>query len=120
MRRWMWHWIRCTARLSDIRVSGNAACGGRFAESELELEAVEPVPIEPMDEEEEKVAIVRRKQVSLIPMSEDEAIDQMELLGHNFFIFYNAETAKIGVLYRREDGNYGVLEPEVAITFERC
>jgi putative sigma-54 modulation protein len=37
----------------------------------------------------------------------------MELLGHSFFIFYNAETAKIGVLYRREDGNYGVLEPEV-------
>jgi putative sigma-54 modulation protein len=66
-----------------------------------------------LDEEEEKVSIVRRKQVSLIPMSEDEAIDQMELLGHNFFIFYNAETAKIGVLYRREDGNYGVLEPDV-------
>jgi putative sigma-54 modulation protein len=87
---------------------------GRYAESEVELEAVEPVPIEPLDEEDEKVAIVRRKQVSLIPMSEDEAIDQMELLGHNFFIFYNAETAKIGVLYRREDGNYGVLEPDVA------
>jgi putative sigma-54 modulation protein len=87
--------------------------GGKYAESELELEAVEPVPIEPLDEEDEKVAIVRRKQVSLIPMSEDEAIDQMELLGHNFFIFYNAETAKIGVLYRREDGNYGVLEPDV-------
>jgi putative sigma-54 modulation protein len=88
--------------------------GGKYAESEVELEAVEPVPIEPLDEEDEKVAIVRRKQVSLIPMSEDEAIDQMELLGHNFFIFYNAETAKIGVLYRREDGNYGVLEPDVA------
>jgi putative sigma-54 modulation protein len=88
--------------------------GGRFAESELEITAVEPVPIELLEEEEEKVTIVRRKQVSLIPMSEDEAIDQMELLGHSFFIFYNAETARIGVLYRREDGNYGVLEPEVA------
>jgi putative sigma-54 modulation protein len=87
--------------------------GGRFAEPEIELESVEPVPIELVEEEEEKVAIVRRKQVSLIPMSEDEAIDQMELLGHNFFIFFNAETAKIGVLYRREDGNYGVLEPDV-------
>jgi putative sigma-54 modulation protein len=87
--------------------------GGRFVEVEAELEAVEPVPIDALEEEEEKVAIVRRKQVSLIPMSEDEAIDQMELLGHNFFIFYNVETAKIGVLYRREDGNYGVLEPEV-------
>jgi len=55
---------------------------------------------------------VRRKSVTLVPMSEDEAIDQMELLGHSFFIFYNADTAKIGVLYRREDGNYGVLEPQ--------
>ena len=63
--------------------------------------------------EEEKLAIVRRKQVSLVPMSEEEANDQMELLGHSFFIFYNAESAKIGVLYRREDGNYGVLEPEL-------
>jgi putative sigma-54 modulation protein len=88
--------------------------GGRFAESELEITAVEPVPIDLLEEEEDKVAIVRRKQVSLIPMSEDEAIDQMELLGHSFFIFYNAETARIGVLYRREDGNYGVLEPDVA------
>jgi putative sigma-54 modulation protein len=87
--------------------------GERFVGVEAELEAVEPVPVEVMDEEE-KMAIVRRKQVMLAPMNEDEAIDQMELLGHNFFIFYNVETARIGVLYRREDGNYGVLEPEVA------
>jgi putative sigma-54 modulation protein len=87
--------------------------GGRFPEVEAELAAMEPVPLEEPVEEEEKVAIVRRKTVALAPMSEEEAIDQMELLGHSFFIFYNAETAKIGVLYRREDGNYGVLEPEV-------
>ncbi len=86
---------------------------GRFYESEAELEAVEHVPGEVAEEEEEKTQIVRRKQVALAPMSEDEAIDQMELLGHSFFIFYNADTARVGVLYRREDGNYGVLEPEV-------
>jgi putative sigma-54 modulation protein len=86
----------------------------RFAESEAEFAQVEAAPvIGEQEEEDEKVAIVRRKQVSLVPMSEEEAIDQMELLGHNFFIFYNAETARIGVLYRRDDGNYGVLEPEV-------
>ncbi|MCD4686385.1 MAG: ribosome-associated translation inhibitor RaiA [Anaerolineae bacterium] len=86
--------------------------GGRYPEPELEM--VEPVPLdeEPEEEEEEKLVIVRRKQVALVPMSEEEAIDQMELLGHSFFIFFNAETARIGVLYRREDGNYGVLEPE--------
>lgn len=88
--------------------------GARGPEVQAELAAMEPVPLEtPVEEEEEKVAIVRRKTVALTPMSEEEAIDQMELLGHSFFIFYNAETAKIGVLYRREDGNYGVLEPEV-------
>lgn len=88
--------------------------GGRYAEADAALETTETAPVEvPEEEEEEKLAIVRRKQISLVPMSEDEAIDQMELLGHNFFIFYNAETAKIGVLYRREDGNYGVLEPQV-------
>lgn len=86
---------------------------GRGAESEFDL--MEPVPLgEDLEDEEEKLAIVRRKQVNLIPMSEDEAIDQMELLGHNFFVFLNAETARIGVLYRREDGNYGVLEPDMS------
>ena len=89
--------------------------GGRFYESATELEAMEPVPV-PVGEdsdEDEKTAVVRRKRIDLIPMSEEEAIDQMELLGHDFFIFYNAETARLGVLYRREDGNYGVLEPEM-------
>ncbi|MBP8972698.1 MAG: ribosome-associated translation inhibitor RaiA [Anaerolineae bacterium] len=85
----------------------------RFYETEQALQTVEPVPGEVAEEKaEEKTAIVRRKSVTLVPMSEDEAIDQMELLGHSFFIFYNADTAKIGVLYRREDGNYGVLEPQ--------
>ncbi len=89
--------------------------GGRSADAEFM--ALEPLPgnIEAEEDiEEEKTAIVRRKRVELIPMSEEEAIDQMELLGHTFFVFFNAETAKIGVLYRREDGNYGVLEPEVS------
>lgn len=86
--------------------------GDRFAETEADLASVEPVPVD-VEAEEEKTAVVRRKRVNLVPMTEDEAIDQMELLGHSFFIFYNAETAKIGVLYRREDGNYGVLEPEL-------
>jgi len=89
--------------------------GGRYAEADADLAAVESAPLEtPQEEEELKTAIVRRKQITLVPMSEEEAIDQMELLGHSFFIFYNAESAKLGVLYRREDGNYGVLEPDVS------
>lgn len=87
----------------------------RFAETDTEFAAMEPLPLEPIEDEDEEVktAIVRRKRVALIPMTEEEAIDQMELLGHSFFIFYNAETAQTGVLYRREDGNYGVLEPDI-------
>ncbi|MGI6169257.1 MAG: ribosome hibernation-promoting factor, HPF/YfiA family [Christensenellales bacterium] len=56
--------------------------------------------------------LVRHKQFSLKPMSVEEAIMQLELLGHEFFIFSNQDTERINVLYRRKDGNYGVLEPE--------
>jgi putative sigma-54 modulation protein len=59
-------------------------------------------------------AVVRRKRFLLTPMSELEAIEQMSLLGHeNFFVFYNANTNMVNVLYRRRDGNYGLIEPEV-------
>ncbi len=57
--------------------------------------------------------IVRRKRFSVTPMTEDEAIDQMEMLGHDFFIFQNLESGAINVVYRRHDSNYGLLEPEI-------
>jgi len=57
--------------------------------------------------------LVRRKRFVVLPMTEGEAIEQMELLGHDFFIFYNAEMASINVIYRRKDGNYGLIEPEL-------
>lgn len=67
--------------------------------------------IEDEDWDEEPV-IARRKQFSLRPMDEWEAIEQMELLGHNdFFVFYNAQTESINVLYRRNDGSFGLIEP---------
>ncbi|HNK64520.1 MAG TPA: ribosome-associated translation inhibitor RaiA [Anaerolineales bacterium] len=56
----------------------------------------------------------KRKKFTLYPMMEDEAIIQMRNLGHdNFFVFYNAETSKINVLYRRRNGSYGLIEPEL-------
>jgi putative sigma-54 modulation protein len=58
-------------------------------------------------------AIVRRKRIALKPMSADEAALQMELVNHDFFAFVNAETELVSVLYRRRDGNYGMLELEV-------
>jgi putative sigma-54 modulation protein len=69
------------------------------------------IPEEDEDWEEPPV-IARRKQFSLRPMDEWEAIDQMELLGHtNFFVFYNAQTEAINVLYRRHDGSLGLIQP---------
>ena len=64
--------------------------------------------------EEEGPVIARRKRFVLYPMDEREAIEQMQLLGHdNFFIFYNVETDRINVLYRRRDGTYGLIDPEL-------
>ena len=58
--------------------------------------------------------VAKRKKFTLIPMNEEEAIVQMRELGHdNFFIFYNAESSMINVLYRRRNGSYGLIEPEV-------
>lgn len=66
-------------------------------------------------EEEPKPIIVRRKKFMLIPMDEIEAIEQMNLLGHeDFFIFYNMDTSSINVLYKRRDGTYGTIEPVLA------
>jgi putative sigma-54 modulation protein len=60
--------------------------------------------------EDEEQNIVRRKQVFLKPIDEEEAITQMELLGHSFFVFKNVETDKINVCYKRKDGDYGIIE----------
>ncbi|MBQ8109595.1 MAG: ribosome-associated translation inhibitor RaiA [Clostridia bacterium] len=62
--------------------------------------------------EEVNYDVVRTKKFSVKPMDVDDAITQMELLGHNFFMFMNAENDSINVLYRRNDGSYGLLVPE--------
>ncbi|MBC7194085.1 MAG: ribosome-associated translation inhibitor RaiA [Caldisericia bacterium] len=63
-------------------------------------------------EVEEVPKIVKVKKFTLKPMDEEEAIMQMELLGHTFFVFLNSNTDKINVIYKRTDGNYGLIEPE--------
>lgn len=60
--------------------------------------------------EENDNVIVKRKVIENKPMSEEEAILQMELLGHEFFAFKNDETGDVNILYRRKDGNYGIME----------
>ncbi len=63
------------------------------------------------EEPEEEYQVVRKKQVMLKPINVEEAILEMNMISHDFFMFINAETDEMNVVYRRANGNYGVLEP---------
>ena len=65
--------------------------------------------IEEMPEVEEDTKIVKRKKVEVKPMDEEEAILQMELLNHDFFVFKNVDEECVSVMYKRRDGNYGII-----------
>jgi len=65
-----------------------------------------------MEPDEDAPKLVRTKTYPVKPMTVDDAAEQMQMLGHSFFIFMNAETGKACVLYQRKDGNLGLLEPE--------
>jgi len=65
-----------------------------------------------VEEEKEDNKIVKRKTIEVKPMDEEEAILQMELLGHQFYMYKDADTNKPAVVYKRNDGNYGVIESE--------
>ena len=76
--------------------------GGNFKKEFLEKES------EPLDE----VRIIRTKRFDMKPMYPEDACVQMELLGHNFFVFYNAETEEVNVVYKRKGNTFGLIEPE--------
>lgn len=63
--------------------------------------------------EEDDGSLVKVKKFGVKPMNSEEAILQMDLLGHNFFVYQDAESSKVNVVYKRKDGNYGLLEPEL-------
>lgn len=69
--------------------------------------------IEELDTDDEEIKIVRVKQFEMKPMFSEDACVQMELLGHNFFVFRNAETDLVSVVYKRKNGTFGLIEPEV-------
>ena len=64
-----------------------------------------------LESEEAGPAVVKTKQFAVKPMMPDEAVLQLELIGHDFFVFRNAESEEINVVYRRREGNYGLIEP---------
>ncbi|MDR3560146.1 MAG: ribosome-associated translation inhibitor RaiA [Negativicutes bacterium] len=67
----------------------------------------------PRDGEDDDFLVVKTKRFAIKPMTTEEAIMQMNLINHDFFVFTNAETEDVNVLYRRRDGHYGLIEPEV-------
>lgn len=85
-----------------LRQNAEAKTGERYIDDETQEEEVEEGP-----------KIVRVKRFHMKPMSVEEAIMQMNLVGHDFFVFVNSETEQVGVVYRRKDGDYGLIEPEL-------
>lgn len=123
------HIVEVTADLNGLLLRGEEATGDMYASIDLVSEKLEkqilkykarfkkrgkengisePVEV-PVDQEG---MLVKTKRFAVKPLSVDEAIVRMNLLSHDFFVFANAETDRVNVLYRRKDGNYGLLEPE--------
>lgn len=77
--------------------------GGNFQQQFVELDDAA---------DDGEVKIIRTKRFGIKPMFPEDACVQMELLGHNFFVFSNAETEEVNVVYKRKNGTYGLIEPE--------
>lgn len=100
------HWRRGKGRRQALKPAA--------LETEILGTGERDVAVDSGPEEEEGPQILRTKRFTLIPMSGEEAVEQMELLGHTFFLFRDADTSQISVVYRRKDGNYGLIVPDEA------
>ena len=76
------------------------------------VSAFTPAFTEIEDGQDDEIKIVRTKKFDIKPMYPEDACVQMELLGHNFFVFFNAETEQVNVVYKRKGNTYGLIEPE--------
>jgi putative sigma-54 modulation protein len=95
---------RQARRYRDKRRSRYARSGGTAVEAETI----------PVVADEESPVIVKAKQFAVKPMTPEEAVLQLELINHDFFVFQNADTTDVNVVYRRRDGNFGLIEPQVS------
>lgn len=86
----------------------------RFQETPKEAFVAANAATNEAEVDDDLPTVVRRKRFAMKPMSLDEALMQMDLLGHDFFVFVNSASDQVNVLYRRNDGNVGLLEPEYA------
>lgn len=89
-------------RKHKTRLVNRYRSGGNFQQAFIEMEVDDP----------DEVQIVRSKKFAMKPMDPEEACVQMELLGHSFFVFRNAETDDVNVVYKRKGNTYGLIEPE--------
>lgn len=122
--------LRAEERTDDIFVSFDSALEklqrriekykgkrfrGRGDGKSLAKDAMEALEMDEREEAEgEELVIARRKKFTLIPMDEQEALLQSNLLGHeDFFVFYNMDSASVCVLYKRRNGSYGLIETEI-------
>ena len=95
--------MRDAAAKQGVNLFINARTDAQLAELDAAIDGTED-----LDGQE----IVRTKRFSLKPMTSGEAIDQLELLGHDFFVFLNADDNQVNVIYRRKRGDYGLIQPE--------
>ena len=114
--------IRAQERADDIRTAIDKVAdtltsrvarykGKRFGKGKDTVRTMEPTPVEDDAPSTSQGRVVKTKEFTLKPMALDEATDQMELLGHDFFLFVNSEDGKANLLYRRKDGDYGLIVP---------
>lgn len=112
--------VRAEERSQDMRSAVDAAIDKiarqlrRYKDrvSDRPRHAAAPAPVSEGVETATEPRIVRMKRFTVKPMSAEEAALQMDMLGHDFFVFLNSETEEFNVVYRRNDGNYGLIEPE--------
>ena len=90
-------------RRYKTRIVNSKQAGGDFSAQYIEKEY----------DDEPEIKIVRSKKFGIKPMDPEEACIQMELLGHSFYVFSNSETDEVNVVYKRKNGTYGLIEPEL-------
>jgi len=106
----MYHRI---ARYKGRRIDRKRSGAAPIAAEDEELLTAEALPIEAEEQPAMPAPkLVRVKTFQVVPMSVDEAIEQMELLGHDFFVFVHSDDGMVKVVYRRKSGDYGLLQPE--------
>lgn len=102
---------RQITRYKTRRTFNKGGGEGRIAAAKGMVET-EPAVDEDEEEDEYQGRLVRIKRFPIKPMDVEEALEQMELLGHTFYVFYNSQTHGVSVVYKRNDGDFGLLEPE--------